>query len=355
MHIWVDLVNSPQVLVLAPVIAELQRRGHHVVITSRDFAQTVALADRMGLVHTPLGRHAGAGGGRLAPLRVNLQRVLLLLRWLRGRRIDLALSHNSYSQGLAARLRGIPFVTMMDYEHHRANHLAFRLARRVLVPAPFPEAALRRFGAARKAVRYPGLKEELYLGGFVPSPGFLREHGIPEDRILVVMRPPGTWAGYYHGEGALFRAALARVLETAGTFTVFLPRLPEQAATVRDIPPDRLLVPAQALDGPNLLAHAGLVISAGGTMNREAAALGVPAFTAFEGRPGAVDRELVARGRLRLLTSAADVAAMPIVRRAGPLAPPAAGGTLVTFVTDAILAAIQPEAAATRGTAGWPC
>lgn len=335
MRIWVDLVNSPQVLTLHPVIREMERRGHEIIVTSRDFAQTVQLADRAGLRHTSLGRHGGAGRGRA--VAANLERVALLLRHIRGRRIDLALSHNSYSQAIAAWLRGIPFVTMMDYEHHRANHLAFRLARRVLVPAVFPEKALRAFGAAHKAVRYPGLKEELYLGSFAPAPCFLAAAGLPADRVLAVLRPPGRWADYYQGTGDLFRAVLARALAAPDVFVVFLPRVPAQAAAVQDALPDRLLVPRRALDGPNLLYHADLAISAGGTMNREAAVLGTPAYTAFEGRIGAVDRALIARGRLRPLRDQADVETLAFTKRPCRPEPPADGRDLVRFVTDAIL------------------
>ena len=335
MRIWVDLANSPQVLVLRPVIEELRRRGHEVIITTRPFAQTVQLADRFGLRHTPLGRHGGASAVRA--VAVNLERTLLLVRYLQGRRVDLALSHNSYSQAVAARLRGIPFVTMMDYEHHRANHLAFRLARRVLVPAVFPEAALRAFGAARKAVRYPGLKEELYLGQLQPEVDFLQAAGLPADRTLVVLRPPGHWADYYKGQGDLFQAALTRVLDEPGTFAVFLPRVPEQAEVVRGLPASRLLVPERALDGPNLLYHADLVLSAGGTMNREAAVLGTPAYTVFEGKLGAVDASLIAQGRLRLLRDRRDVEAMRIAKKRGQPALPSDGKELTRFVTDKIL------------------
>jgi predicted glycosyltransferase len=337
-RVWVDLVNSPQVLTLQPIIRELRRRGHDVEVTTRDFAQTVQLADRIGLSHTPLGRHGGAS--RLQVVRVTVERAALLVRHRPARRADLALSHNSYSQAIAARLLGIPFVTMMDYEHTRANHLAFRLAHRVLVPAVFPRPALRAFGAARKTVRYPGLKEELYLGDFRPAPDFRQATALPEDRPLVVMRPPGSWAEYHRGRGDLFRAALRRILADPSPFVVYLPRIQQQAALVRDVPPSRLLIPATALDGPNLIYHADLVVSAGGTMNREAAVLGTPACTVFEGRLGAVDRALVAAGRLRRISGESDLDTLKIEKRQGPKSLPVSGSKLTKLVTDAVLGTV---------------
>jgi predicted glycosyltransferase len=334
-RVWVDLVNSPQVLVLRPIIDELRARGHTVIITTRDFAQTVQLANQAGLTHTAFGQHGG--NSRARAIRANLDRVLQLVRFIRGQRVDLALSHNSYSQGVAARLLGIPFVTMMDYEHHQANHLAFRLARRVLVPEVFPEAAIRKYGAAGRTIRYPGLKEEIYLGQFVPDPAFLGESRLPLDRTIVVARPPGYWADYYHGNGDLFSAAIDHVLAEPTGFIVFLPRIASQAASLRGVAADRYLIPPRPLDGPNLLYYADLVVSAGGTMNREAAVLGTPAYTVFEGALGAVDRSLVARGRLTEVTTAAEVAAIQVEKKGAMPELASRGRELTRFITTAIL------------------
>ena len=334
MKIWVDLVNSPQVLVLHPVITELERRGHAIVVTSRPFAQTCQLADQLGLQHTPLGRHGGAS--RRRAITCNLERVLLLRRLARGHRFNLALSHNSYSQAVAARTLGVPFITMMDYEHHRANHLAFRLARRVLVPQVFPEQALRSFGALKRAVRYPGLKEELYLSDFQARPDFRSLAGLPSDRPVVVLRPPATWADYYHGAGRTFAAVVERLSADSGCFVVYLPRVPEQVQLVARIPSDRLLIPPTALDGPNLLAHADVVISGGGTMIREAAVLGTPAYSIFEGQLGAVDAQLAREGRLCWIRTPHDVDSIHLKRKPPGIRRPAWPG-LVNFVTDSIL------------------
>lgn len=313
MRIWIDLVNSPQVQVLRPIICELGARGHQFVITTRDFAQTVPLANRAGLRHTPLGAHGGSNRPR--SVYVNLQRMALLVRHVKRQRIDLALSHNSYSQALAARLLGVPFVTMMDYEHHRANHVAFRVAKRVIVPEAFPNSALVRFGAQRKAVRYPGLKEEIYLAGFTPDGNFLKANGIPSDRVVFVVRPPGFWADYYQGQGDLFVALLDRLLASPEAFVVFLPRIAPQKEIVKSFSPTKVVVPDKVLDGPNLLWYADGAASAGGTMNREAAVLGTPAYSVFEGELASVDAALERQGRMTIIRKPDDLGAVRVVKK----------------------------------------
>src|ERR1051325_9439709 len=171
MRIWIDLANSPHVPFFAALAREFERRGHDAEFTAREYAQTVELAETAGLAPAVLGGH---GGGRLSGKGLNiLGRAWALARWARGRGFDLAVSHNSYSQVLAARASGLRAVTLMDYEHQPANHLAFRLASRVVVPESFPEEALSRFGAkARKVRRYGGIKEDVYLADFEPDSAF---------------------------------------------------------------------------------------------------------------------------------------------------------------------------------------
>src|SRR5881396_2632448 len=196
MRIWIDLANSPHVPFFRALIPEFVERGHQVEITARDFAQTVELATKAGMMPHVIGRH---GGGTFRGKAGNLiGRAAALRKWARDRGFDLAVSHNSYAQISAAAALGIKTVTLMDYEHQPANHLAFRLARRVIVPEYFPATALRRFGATpHKTRRYPGVKEQIYLASFVPRTDYLTSIGISRDRILVVMRPPADWALYH--------------------------------------------------------------------------------------------------------------------------------------------------------------
>jgi uncharacterized protein len=299
MRVWVDLTNSPHVLVMRPVVRALERRGAEVLITARDFAQTLGLAEIHGLACEAVGHHRGVG--MAAKARGLLSRSVALVRWARGRRFDVALAHGSNDLAVAARLLGIPSTTAFDYEWAKVqHHVNCRLARAVVVPEAIPPERLAPYGAtAAKLRRYPGLKEEYYLADFEPDPAVLAELGLDPALPIAVVRTPPAVSLYHRFENPLFGQVLDRL---RGQQTVVLPRTPEQRAEL-----DGFIVPERAIDAQSLVAYADLVISAGGTMNREAVALGTPVWTTFEGRPGAVDDVLIAAGRLRRLTRAADV------------------------------------------------
>jgi len=294
MRVWVDLTNSPHVLVLRPLIEVMRADGHEVEVTARDFAQTLELCDRFGIEHTTIGRHRG---GRLASKAVGLaSRSLALTRWARGRRFDVAIGHGSNDVSVAAKLLRVPSATSFDYEWATAQHqINCRLARAVVVPDAIPRERIERYGARGKIHAYPGLKEEYYLADFEPDPAVLAELGLDRERPLVVVRTPPEVSLYHRFENPLFRDVLDR-LAASEAQTVVLPRTPAQRAEL-----GAFIVPEHAVDAQSLVAYADLVISAGGTMNREAVALGTPVFTTFEGRLGAVDEALLREGRLRKL------------------------------------------------------
>jgi predicted glycosyltransferase len=306
MRIWVDLTNSPHVLVMRPVIANLRARGHEVEVTARDFAQTLGLLERFGIEHTAIGRHRGAGLGAKAGGLVT--RSLALARWASGRRFELALGHGSNDITVAAALLRIPSATTFDYEWATIQHnVNCRLARAVVVPAAIPPERLYRYGARRKLHSYPGLKEEYYLADFEPDPAVLAELGLDRGAPLAVVRTPPEVSLYHRFENDLFAQVLDRL---RGTQAVVLPRTGAQRAAL--LAGGGLIVPEKAIDAQSLVAYADLVVSAGGTMNREAVALGTPVFTVFEGRLGAVDERLIADGRLRQLRRADQI---ELVRR----------------------------------------
>jgi uncharacterized protein len=297
MRIWVDLTNSPHVLVLRPLIEVMRQDGHEVEVTARDFAQTLELCERFGIAHTAIGRHRG---GRLAGKAVGLaSRSAALARWARGRRFDVAIGHGSNDVCVAAALLRVPSATAFDYEWAAAqHHVNCRLARVVMVPAAIPPERLDRYGARGKVRGYEGLKEEYYLADFEPDAAVLDEVGLDRERPFVVVRTPPEVSLYHRFENPLFRRVLER-LAAGGTQAVVLPRTAEQRREVAEL--GDFVVPARAVDAQSLVAYADLVISAGGTMNREAVALGTPVFTTFEGRLGAVDEALLREGRLRKL------------------------------------------------------
>jgi predicted glycosyltransferase len=306
--VWIDLSNSPHAPFFAPISDRLRSGGHEILVTARDNAQTVELARQSWDRVTVVGGRSLAG--RLAKGRGMLERIGDLADWARRARPDVALSHNSYGQIVAARRLRIATVTAMDYEHQPANHLAFRLADKILLPAALQGAALRRQGATPRKVRfYDGLKEEVYLGDFEPSLRVLDEIGIRrrEGDVLVVARTPPTGALYHRAGNPLFGQILELVGRHPRAVCVTLCRHPEQRQELAELGLANLIVPERAVDARSLLYAADLVVGAGGTMTREAALLGVPTVSIFAGRTPAVDRWLEQRGALQRLHSIGDM------------------------------------------------
>jgi hypothetical protein len=298
---------------MRPVIERLRAEGHEVRVTARDFAQTVELCRRLEIEHTVIGSHRG---GRLAAKALGLaSRSAALVRWARadaraaGRRFDIALGHGSNDVSVAAAVMRVPSATMFDYEWATVQHnVNCRLARAVVVPDVIPPERLERYGAAGKIRPYEGLKEEYYLADFEPSAAVLEELSLDRSRPVVVVRPPPEVSLYHRFDNDLFADVLERLRRSAeqdGTQPVVLPRVISQRAQLAGIP--GLIVPEHAIDAQSLIAYADLVISAGGTMNREAVALGTPVHTTFQGRLGAVDERLIGEGRLRRLEHADGV------------------------------------------------
>ncbi len=317
MRLWIDLANSPHVPFFRALIDRFITSGHEIETTARDFAETIPLANEAGFSPHVVGRH---GGREVSAKAGNLMsRAWGLASWARKRRFDLAISHNSYSQILAARSLRVKSVTMMDYEYQPANHLAFRLTSRIIVPASFPARRLRRYGAGvGKVRRYHGTKEDVYLAGFQPDPSFgarLCELGVSPDNVLVLMRPPAHDALYHRFQNTLFDRALTMLRKNERVQVVLLPRNESQRAAYSTKAGPNLIIPATTLDGANLIAACDLVISAGGTINREAAALGVPAASIYAGRWAAVDDDLVKEGRLRRISNVADLVDLPVQKK----------------------------------------
>lgn len=349
MKIWIDLANSPHPLLFAPVARRLEELGHSVMVTARDHAQTVALARQYWPEVEVIG---GPSPGGLQKKAQSLARRIRDLRaWARARRPDMALSHNSYSQIVAARLLGVRVVTAMDFEHQPANHLAFRMADRVLLPAPIELSMVRRHGLTpAKASWYPGLKEELYLGDFEPDPDVLLGLDIDRDdgAALVVARTPPDEAIYHRFGNPLFARILERVgSEPSRARCVVLARRGRQREEVEHMHLPGVILPKEAIDSRSLMYSADLMVGAGGTMTREAALLGVPTVSLFAGNRPAVDRWLEDRGLLRMITGIEE---LPPLRRSNgsrPLEDIKRQSAIVTeqFVESALGSTVTPRSA----------
>ena len=314
MRIWVDITAPAHVLVFRPLIGLLRERGDEIEVTARDYAQTVQLLELHGIEAELIGRHGGRS--RLGKLGTMVTRLSGLRRWARRKHFDAALAHGSHHLTLTSRALGIPSSTTFDYEFATVQHqLGCRAATFVVVPDAIPPERLERYGVRPpKLRRYEGLKEEYYLADFEPDPGVLEPLGLDRERILVVVRTPPDVSLYHRKSNRLFPQVLNHLGSEEGVQAVVLPRTTEQRDFVRGLELPSVVVPDEAVDAQSLIAFSDLVVSAGGTMNREAAALGVPVYTTYGGRLGGVDEALIREGRLRPLT---DPRALELVKREG--------------------------------------
>jgi predicted glycosyltransferase len=314
MKVWIDMTASAHPLVFRPLVALLRERGHDVEITARDYAQTLQLIEQHGMTATVIGQHGGRS--RLGKARQMSARLRALRGWARSREFDLALAHGSHELALTARRLGIPSSTTFDYEWAWLQHeLGCRAATKVVVPESIPVERLARYGARPpKLLQYAGLKEEYYLADFEPDGAILDTFAIDPERVLVVLRPPPDVSLYHRHSNPLFPQTLKHLGSVDSVHAFVLPRTAEQRDYVRSLALPSVIVPDRAVDAQSLIALSDLVVSAGGTMNREAAALGVPVYTTYGGRLGGVDEELIRQGRLHPLT---DPRALDLHKRTG--------------------------------------
>ncbi len=335
MLVWVDCTAAAHPLVLRPVIERLEARGDEVLVTAREYGQTLGILDRLGIPYMAVGSHGGASalgkGTALAGRSASLARLV----W--RRRPQLALAHGSVDLAVVSSLFRIPSAQMQDYEFAGwQRQIAFRAARKVLMPDSIPLERLKKIGAkGGKLIRYPGLKEEYYLADFSPDAGVLVDLGLDREKVLVVVRPPPE-TSEYHARNDVYGEAIRHLAGSPEVQAVVIPRTERQADEVLEMAAANLIVPERAIDAQSLIAHADLVVSAGGTMNREAVALGTPVFTTFAGRMGGVDEDLIAAGRLRVL---ADPAELPLRKRES--APGVRNPRDPELLVEAVLGAVE--------------
>ena len=317
MNIWIDLDNTPHVPFFKPIVRELERRHYTVLLTARDAFQVCALATRMGLKYKKVGCHYGKNP--LMKIWGLGWRTLQLLPVVLGKKIDLALSHGSRAQILLCNLLRIPTAMVMDYEFAEMPWL-LRPGWEI-VPRVLANTNLQCKNESR-ILTYDGIKEDVYAPEFKPDPSLINQLKLNDGKIVVTVRPPATEAHYHNPESeALFVEFMNRLVATPNTRAVLLPRNKSQELQIRQqwaewCDGSKFVIPQEAVDGLNLLWHSDLVVSGGGTMNREAAALGVPVYSIFRGKIGAVDRDLREKGRLILIETADDVhSKIELVRR----------------------------------------
>ena len=340
--IWIDLDNSPHVPFFKPIIEELNNRGYQVMLTARDCFQTCGLADLLNLSYKRIGKHYGKN--KIIKVAGLVFRAFQLMSVVRREKPDLALSHGSRSQLILATMFGIPSVLIGDYEH--ATMLPLAYPKWIIVPDIIPDNAIKL--SRDRTFKYPGIKEDVYVPNFRPDSTLKNKLGLGVEDLIISIRPPATEAHYHnpHSE-ELFKATIDFLGNKENTRLVLLPRNEKQAAEVREMWPKfcsngKIIIPEHVVDGLNLMWHSDLVISGGGTMNREAAALGVPVYSIFRGTIGAVDRYLAENGRLTLLESVEDVRTKIVVeRRHRPDSPDHGNNATLESIVASIISVIE--------------
>ena len=350
MNFWADMDNAPHVHVLAPIIRELRSRGHTVEITARDYGQTLPLLEMYGLKYKKFGRHAGRN--KLKKRLSFALRSLQLLLFAMGRRFDAVFSHGSRSIFPAARLLRLPLIALGDYEHTELPAFLGRWTTLLMVPDVIPPEAFTRKGVPpERVLGYPGLKEDLYVHGFTPDPGIIESLRIDTKKIIILMRPPATMAHYaVKASGELFSLILEYLGRLHDVQIVLLPRTPDQSreleTTVQARKYTNTIIPKRVCNGPNLIWHSDLVVSGGGTMNREAASLGVRVLSIYQGPIGCVDKHLIETDRLVHIRSLEEFKSIRLCKADGRKAAPraAASGFLESFIADQVVKTAQQKA-----------
>jgi predicted glycosyltransferase len=317
--IWIDLDNSPHIPFFAPIVPKLEALGYSVFMTGRDAYQVVEMVELFHLDCKIVGHHYGKK--KFLKVWGALTRALRLIPTIISQKPDLAVAHGSRTQILTAFLLGIPVMQIADYEHSAPGFL-YLAPDWGVAPDVIPVEAIH--NDPKRALRYPGIKEDVYVPSFRPDPAIKAQLGLLATDLVVTIRPPASEAHYHKPESDdLFHAVVEALAKKPDAKMVILPRNARQAAQIRDLWPHlvvqgRIFIPERAIDGLNLIWYSDLVISGGGTMNREAAALGIPVYSIFRGKLGAVDRYLSDQGRLVLIESVDEIATkIKLVRRNG--------------------------------------
>ena len=337
--IWIDLDNSPHVPFFVPIINELEKKGHTVILTARDTFQGIGLADYYKLNYTKVGRHYGAN--KLLKIFGTVWRSVQLCSIVFRHKPHISMSHGSRSLVLLSAALGIPTILMFDYEH--ATMLPIIKPELGIAPDVIRDGTIA--GRFKRGLRaYSGIKEDVYVSSFRPGPSILKQYSLKDDDILVVIRPPASEAHYHNAESdKLFRKVIDVLGSKSGVRMIILPRNEKSQKNLifKTWPiwceEKKIIVPDQVVDGLNLIWHSDLVISGGGTMNREAAALGVPVYSIFRGVHGAVDKYLAKHGRLVMIENCDDVVTkIQLIKRRREALLNANGSLPLTQITAAI-------------------
>lgn len=295
MVVWIDLTNSPHVLFFEPIINELKKKKYEIFLTARDYQQTTPLLEQKGLIFKLVGQHYGKS--KSAKLFGLFHRSFLLWRNLRKKQVELSMSHGSPYCVLASRMLKTKNIWTLDGDEAKwVMRPALPFTDKIIVPEIVPKENIVRFGGKiEKIVQYPGLKEEVYLCDFKPKKAVLRQLGLCKKDKIIVMRPEASKAIYYDKKTYVLDKTIQFFIEQGNAQIVLIPRTEDQGNYYKKKYGGKIILP-KVVDAPSLISYATLVVSGGGTMNREAVVLGTPVLSVYQDKLISIDKWLIANG-----------------------------------------------------------
>ncbi len=305
LKIWIDVASSSHVFFFKPIIEELEVLGHSVSITAKDYADTTRLLRTFQIPYSPIRTHTRSQNTK--KVTEVIKRGAHLVTYAKDMNFDLALAFDSPSLALAAKILCIPSVEFMDDENQPLHYLTMRLCDKVVIPLYYPDELLSRYGASPKAIKYDGLKEQVYLSNFQPQQNYLRSFHIDEKKVIVTIRPPTTRESNQCFQDGLFYEIVKYLVKNRNATVIAITHSEEQRRTFASFGQSDFVVSDKCVDKRNLLYFSDIVLSADGIINREAAVLGIPTYTIFNGQLSAVDRHLINLGRITPIQSYADM------------------------------------------------
>jgi predicted glycosyltransferase len=318
MKVWIDIENPPQVQYLLPFRRAFEDRGAETVITTRDYGSTLEMLARAGVDAPAFGVRGSAG--KLQKVAAAGVRARKLSRFFAQTGKPDAVLSASRASAMAARLMGIPSFLIGDYEHVNMSVFLFT-GSTIMHPDVIDQDVLRRRGLRLdQLVAFKGLKEDLTFAE--TDVEAIEPHDLgcaPQPPVRILFRPPAETSHYYKASSSEFARATLEHLASLDALVVFSPRDPAQVRLLEGLPwLHEPLILERPVPFISLLKSIDMVVCSGGTMLREAAYLGIPAYGIFQGEIGAVDRWLQDIGRAKLLSDPEDLARIELAR-CGPL------------------------------------
>jgi len=307
MRIWIDIDNAPHVWIMEPIIKDLKRRGHKILITARDYGQTIDLLDLKSIPYKKIGSHPGKS--KFKKIVGLTERMFSLYIWALDKKIDVAFSHGSRAQVLPAKSLGIPVAVMYDYEFI-FEYIFKKFADIIIMPSLIKDEILKKQGIYKKVKKFEGLKEDLYLWNHKYNKSWHNNVEIDKNKIFVVVRPPATMAHYHNPKSeTIFYRVIQKIHNKDGISILVIPRTKNQYRELEKTLSQykNIILLNHAVDGISMLKDADIVIGGGGTMNREAALLGKRVYSIFQGKKGCVDAWLKKKGWLTFINTKEDI------------------------------------------------